>query len=274
MEGKRTQFTFYESFFKAASRIKKKADRADAYDVICAYALYGTEPDLDKLPDSVAVVFEMCKPNLTASRRKAENGKKGGERKQAETKRKQSASKSKQTEATANQVKEQVQEKEQVQDKDKEQMLGSTPLPPVEPKPEAKPEEVSQEDVELGRLPVVLQPVMQDWLEYKKQRKEKYTPVGLTALISEVMNNTKKYGEGAVAQVIRTSMASGYKGIIFDRLQQQAGKGRKEMVPAWADKPSQFAQDAVKRMLEQEKNAGNDPELAERAEQLRRSLGG
>ena len=62
---------------------------------------------------------------------------------------------------------------------------------------------------------------------------------------------------------------------MFDRLQQQAGKGgRKEMAPAWADRPSQFAQDAVKRMMEQEKNAGNDPELAARAEQLRERLGG
>ena len=41
----RTQFTFYESFYKAISRIKKKADRADAYDAICKYALTGIEPD-------------------------------------------------------------------------------------------------------------------------------------------------------------------------------------------------------------------------------------
>ena len=42
----RTQFTFYESFFKAISRIKKDADRCKAYDAICSYALYGNEPDL------------------------------------------------------------------------------------------------------------------------------------------------------------------------------------------------------------------------------------
>ena len=114
------------------------------------------------------------------------------------------------------------------------------------------------------------------WLEYKKQRKDAYTPVGLTALISEVINNANKYGEGAVAQVIRTSMASNYKGIVFDRLQQQTGKGRKEMVPGWMQnkEPSQFEKDAVRWMMEQEKNAGNDPELAERAEQLRERLGG
>lgn len=41
----RTQFTFYESFYKAISRIKKKVDRADAYDVICRYLLYGEAPN-------------------------------------------------------------------------------------------------------------------------------------------------------------------------------------------------------------------------------------
>ena len=246
MEGNRTQFTFYESFYKAVSRIEKKADKADAFEVLCEYALYNVEPDLEKLPDSVAVVFEMCKPNLIASRRKAENGKKGGAKKQSESNAKQDGSKSKQTEAGRKQEQEQVQEKEQ--DKDKEQMLFNPPTPFAE-KVEAKPE-VSHEEVELGRLPVYLQPVMTDWLEYKKQRREKYTPVGLTALITEVINNANRFGENAVAQIIRTSMACGYKGIIFDRLQQQSGTMRGK-APVTPTAPSQWAQDAVNRMMAQ-----------------------
>lgn len=70
----RTQFTFYESFYKAISRIKDKAERAETYDAICAYALYGTVPDLDSLPESSAIAFELIKPNLDASRRKAKGG--------------------------------------------------------------------------------------------------------------------------------------------------------------------------------------------------------
>ena len=145
-------------------------------------------------------------------------------------------------------------------------------IPPA-PTPEQEPE-ASYEQTELERLPSVLRPVRKEWLEYKKQRKEKYTPVGLKALITETINNADRYGTGSVAQVVQTSMASGYKGIVFDRLQQQAGKGRKEMVPAWADKPSQWAQDAVNRMMAQEQTVGNDPELAERAEKLKERLGG
>ena len=82
----RSQFTFYESFFKALGRIKSKAARADAYDAICRYALYGEEPDLDGMPDSAAIAFELIRPNLDSSRRKSESGKTGGSRKQTESK--------------------------------------------------------------------------------------------------------------------------------------------------------------------------------------------
>lgn len=257
----RSQFTFYDSFYRALSRIKKKADRADAYDAIVTYALTGVEPDLDKLPDAAAIAFEVIKPNLDASRKKAASGKQGGKaKKQTASKPQANASTG---EANGKQVKEQVQEqdKEQVQ----EQVLYS-PAPPVEQKPKASPEET-----ELARLSAYLRPVMEQWLEYKKQRKEKYAPAGLKALVTEVINNAGKYGEYAVAQVVQTSMASGYKGIVFDRL---AGRGRKEPVPSWAEKPSQLAIDAVKRMMQEPVTAGDDPELAARAEQLRERLGG
>lgn len=105
----RTQFTFYESFFKAISRIKKDADRCKAYDAICSYALYGEEPDIERLPDSAAIAFELSKPNLDASRRKAQNGKKGGESKQTESK---SQAKPKQTASKKEKEKENKKENE------------------------------------------------------------------------------------------------------------------------------------------------------------------
>ena len=77
----RTQFTFYESFFKAVMHIKDPADRAATYDAICSYALYGEEPG-DDLPTAAAIVFELTKPNLDTARRKANAGKKGGDHKQ------------------------------------------------------------------------------------------------------------------------------------------------------------------------------------------------
>ena len=105
----RTQFTFYESFFKAISRIKKDADRCKAYDAICSYALYGEAPDIERLPDSAAIAFELSKPNLDASRRKAQSGKKGGESKQTESK---PQAKSKQTASKKEKEKENQKENE------------------------------------------------------------------------------------------------------------------------------------------------------------------
>lgn len=71
----RKQFTFYASFANAVKRIRKKADRCDAYDAIVNYALMGELPDLDALPDAAAIAFELAKPNIDASRRKSAGGK-------------------------------------------------------------------------------------------------------------------------------------------------------------------------------------------------------
>lgn len=79
----RKQFTFYESFYTGLQRIKKKQDRADAYDLICEYALFQKEPNLEKIPDSVAIAFELLRPVLDSARKKAASGKQGGSKKKA-----------------------------------------------------------------------------------------------------------------------------------------------------------------------------------------------
>lgn len=108
----RTQFTFYESFYKAVKRIKDPESRAQAYDAICAYALYGQEPNLDSFSDFSAIAFELIKPNLDSSRKKAENGKAGGSKKQNKSKKE------------ANKKQEQIEsEKENEDEKEKENKI-------------------------------------------------------------------------------------------------------------------------------------------------------
>lgn len=236
----RTQFTFYESFYRAVSRIKKKTERADAYETIILYALTSREPDFTSLPDSAAIAFEMIRPHLDAARRKASSGKQGGfAKKQNEANRSKPVANSGKPEANSAKPEareECKQEKEQEKEQDKEQML-KPPTPFAD-----------SEEAELSRLPAVLLPVMRDWLEYKRQRKEKYTPAGLTALVSEVLNNAGKYGEGAVAQIVRTSMANGYKGIVFDRLKTAAPAKLPMKNPV--DYNTDFARAAVARMMQ------------------------
>lgn len=120
----RTQFTFYASFFDAVSRIKKKADRADAYDAICAYALREEDPDFSKMSDAAQIAFLLIKPNLDSSRRKAKSGKDGGSKK---ANGKQNVSKQ---EANCKQE-ERESEKEKEKEKEKEGEIENECYPPT-----------------------------------------------------------------------------------------------------------------------------------------------
>ena len=120
----RTQFTFYASFYKAISRIKDDAARAKAYDAICQYALYGTEEDIDSLPDMAAIAYELIKPNLDASRKKAENGKLGGAKKQSKSKT-EANGKQEQTGNKKEDEKEKENKKENKIEKEKESYIDS-----------------------------------------------------------------------------------------------------------------------------------------------------
>lgn len=160
--------------------------------------------------------------------------------------------------------------KEKAKEKTKTKENTIPPLPPTG----GKPPQSEQPEVDLSGLSPFVQAKLNQWLAYKKERRESYKPTGLQALVTRIRSAVDKYGEAAVCELIDNSMSSGYQGILFDRLQQQ-NRGRKEMVPAWANQPSQRALDAVSRMMGNDgKTVGNDPELAERAEKLREQLNG
>ena len=82
----RKQFTFYSSFARAARLIKTKTRRCEFYDMLIDYALYGTAPDLEGKPPSVAMAFELIKPHMDTSRRKAAVGQRGGRAKKRASK--------------------------------------------------------------------------------------------------------------------------------------------------------------------------------------------
>lgn len=79
----RGQFTFYRSFWEAIKALPKK-DRLPIYEAITQYALDGTIPG--GLTQSQVAFFSLVKPNLDASRKKAENGKQGGSKPKAKGK--------------------------------------------------------------------------------------------------------------------------------------------------------------------------------------------
>lgn len=63
-----------------------------------------------------------------------------------------------------------------------------------------------------------------EWIKYKAERKEAYKEQGMKSLLRQIENNSLKYGDRAVCELIDECMASGWKGIIFDRLKQKPVK--------------------------------------------------
>ena len=64
-----------------------------------------------------------------------------------------------------------------------------------------------------------------DWIEYKKERRFSYKERGFRSLLKQITENVEKYGEEAVKNIILDSMANGYQGIIFDKLRKNNVSG-------------------------------------------------
>jgi hypothetical protein len=80
-----------------------------------------------------------------------------------------------------------------------------------------------------------LETALKEWCSYKSERHENYKELGLKNLVTQVSNNAKQYGDLAVIRAVRDSMASGYKGIMFDRLRAapKTGLTHDEFVDQW-----------------------------------------
>lgn len=92
------------------------------------------------------------------------------------------------------------------EDKEKSKRKKSFSPPTQEPFSEFSPE---------------MQEALQEWMQYKAERKEQYKPTGLKAFVSEVRNKLLLFPERAVITLIRECMANGWRGIIWDRLEKQ-----------------------------------------------------
>ena len=187
----RTQFTFYASFFDAVSRIKKKADRADAYDAICAYALREEDPDFSKMSDAAQIAFLLIKPNLDSSRRKAKSGKDGG---------------SKKANGKQNGSKQEANCKQEQPESEKEKENECYPPTPF------------SQIIASYSFSEPLMAKTTAWLKYKSERRESYKEQGLKSLLTQIQKNAAKYGEQAVIDLMEQCMAANWAGIIWDRL--------------------------------------------------------
>lgn len=60
--------------------------------------------------------------------------------------------------------------------------------------------------------------VVKEWLQYKRERKDKLTEVGTQQLVGRIKNKVQAFGELPVADVIYLSMSQGWQGIIWDKI--------------------------------------------------------
>ena len=89
---------------------------------------------------------------------------------------------------------------------------------------------------QLSALSGDLQETVAAWLLYKQERREAYKPQGLHAFLQRLQQFCDSYGDAAVADLIRSAMANGYKGVSWDRLAMRYGKQ-----PAPRPKKSKFS---------------------------------
>ena len=104
--------------------------------------------------------------------------------------------------------------KEKAKAKEKEKGQGNNPPTPQGP--------------DLSAFSPEMQAAIQRWLQYKAERHEGYKPTGLKAFLSTVQGKLHQHSEAQVVELIDTCMSNGWRGVIWERLEQrprQSGGG-------------------------------------------------
>ena len=206
----RKQFTFYDSFAIAAKKLKSKQARCEFYDAICDYALHETEPDLETISDAAAMGYELVKPILDASRRKAKSGQKGGSAKADEKQEETGSIEEAYPEQEEDESKNKDKKKDKKKNKDK---CLNTPLTPQ------RREQMIYEVFNEHRADLPM--AVLEWVQYKIEKRQPYQETGLRNLLAQIRNSADEYGDEAMVNVIRRSMSANYQGIVFDWLKKE-----------------------------------------------------
>lgn len=125
-----------------------------------------------------------------------------------------------------------------------------------------------------GGFTEILKKSLADWLKYKQERKDKYTETELENLVAQIEKAAAQHGDMAMADVISKSIASGYKGIVFDWLKKSEQRTAHQIAAKPETQSQRNGADWMKPYLSKPKTAGEDPAIMARAEQLQRELTG
>ena len=196
-------FTFYKNYYEIIRYLPDK-DKLRLYDAILEYMFEDKEPELKELLKGIWVNLKMPLDN---NKKNINNGQKGGRPPKPKNN------------PTNN--------PEETQAK-----------PNKEPKLKANNISyflflISNNNYKYIIKDNKLYKKIEEWLNYKQERKEIYKEIGLQSLLTQIENQVEIYGEENIINLITECMASNYKGIIFDKLK---GKQKKEQLPEWFNK--------------------------------------
>lgn len=214
----RSQFTFYRSYFEAVKALPKK-DQAAVLLAVCAYALDSEEP---KLSGTASAIFRLIRPTLDTGRRKAMGGMKRSFAKDSE----KSAERQREDTSKITERQREDAAKEKEKEIELERDIENECYPPT-PLPAAK-RKTGNQAPDLSSFSAEMQEAIQQWLKYKTERRESYKPTGLQAFLTTLRKKLSQYSEKQIIDLMGDCMSNGWRGIIWDRLEQpsrQSGSG-------------------------------------------------
>lgn len=121
---------------------------------------------------------------------------------------------------------------------------------PIEHIKEEKKEKASKKPIKVSQLEMLgdlfrdneynlsqpLKDALTGWIEYKAQIKKPYVESGMNQMLKKCAKYEEKYGTTAVIQLIEDCMASGYQGLVWDKLDRKPNNyQRKSMLNDLAD---------------------------------------
>ena len=206
------RFTFYNNYYEIIKYLPDK-ERLKIYDAIVKYMFDNEEPKLNGLLSGIWINIKMTLDN---NKKNINNGQKGGRPVQQNETEQKPNNNPKETQPIT-------------QDK-----------PNNEPKGKANNISIFLFLISNNNYKYIINNgniynSIKEWLEYKQERKEKYTETGLEKLLNKIDKQFDIYGEQSIIDLIEECMSNNYQGIIWDKLKKQNNKSKQE-VPDWFNK--------------------------------------
>ena len=81
---------------------------------------------------------------------------------------------------------------------------------------------------------------LDDWLRYKRERREGYKPTGLKTLLGQVEGKQGELTGKEIVRAISESMASNYRGIVWDKAKERSGPPGRPAKPSHGHNPEDY----------------------------------